>query len=215
VPVARSGPSGRSRPFGVRSQCHEYVGKSLYRGLAPQRCGGGLRPRRGDPRRSPAEDIVAVERVWLVHSDLEDRPPHPQLLRPKASRGRQSDAARMSDRHDTLFAFRHRSRPTALVLKRRGRRLRRQVAWSIRPTALERAGVLPPNGLSAPISLPTHSPRRCASPPGEGLDLSRASVRLVMQELIETEAEQRIGAVRHECTAIRVCGSQRLNAAVR
>jgi hypothetical protein len=47
------------------------------------------------------------------------------------------------------------------------------------------------------------------------VDLSRASVRIVMQELIETEAEQRIGAVRHECTAIRVCGSQRLNAAVR
>ena len=50
---------------------------------------------------------------------------------------------------------------------------------------------------------------------GEGVDLIRESVRLVMQELIETEAEQRIGAVRHECTAIRVCGSQRLNAAVR
>jgi hypothetical protein len=48
-----------------------------------------------------------------------------------------------------------------------------------------------------------------------GVDLSRASVRMVMQELIETEAEQRIGAVRHECTATRVCGSQRLNAAVR
>jgi hypothetical protein len=31
-----------------------------------------------------------------------------------------------------------------------------------------------------------------------GVDLSRASVRMVMQELIETEAEQRIGAVRHE-----------------
>jgi hypothetical protein len=27
------------------------------------------------------------------------------------------------------------------------------------------------------------------------------SVRMVMQELIETEAEQRTGAVRHECTA--------------
>jgi hypothetical protein len=38
---------------------------------------------------------------------------------------------------------------------------------------------------------------------------------MVMQELIEIEAEQRIGAVRHECTAIGVCGSQRLNAAVR
>jgi hypothetical protein len=69
------------------------------------------------------------------------------------------------------------------------------------PTALERAGVVPPNGLSAPIALPTQSPRRCASPPDEGVDLSRASVRMVMQELIETEAEQRIGAVRHECTA--------------
>jgi hypothetical protein len=34
-----------------------------------------------------------------------------------------------------------------------------------------------------------------------GVDLSRAAVRIVMQELIETEAEQRIGAVRHECTA--------------
>jgi hypothetical protein len=27
---------------------------------------------------------------------------------------------------------------------------------------------------------------------------------MVMQELIETEAEQRIGAVRHKCTATRV-----------
>ena len=31
VAVARSGPSGRSRPFAVRSWCHEYVGKSLYK----------------------------------------------------------------------------------------------------------------------------------------------------------------------------------------
>ena len=34
-----------------------------------------------------------------------------------------------------------------------------------------------------------------------GVDLSCASVRMVMQELIEIEAEQRIVAVRHECTA--------------
>ena len=60
---------------------------------------------------------------------------------------------------------------------------------------------MPPNGLSAPISLPTQPPRRCASLPGERLDLSCASVRMVMQEPIEIEAEQRIGTVRHECTA--------------
>ena len=35
---------------------------------------------------------------------------------------------------------------------------------------------------------------------GEGVDLIRESVRLVMQELIETEASERIGADRYERT---------------
>jgi hypothetical protein len=74
------------------------------------------------------------------------------------------------------------------------------------PTALERAGVVPPNGLSAPEDLLAYpaAAEMCESG-WRGADLSRGSVRIVMQELIETEAEQRIGAVRHECTATRVC----------
>jgi putative transposase len=39
---------------------------------------------------------------------------------------------------------------------------------------------------------------------GEGVDLIRESVRLVMQELIETEAADRIGAGRYERTDARV-----------
>ena len=39
---------------------------------------------------------------------------------------------------------------------------------------------------------------------GEGVDLIRESVRLVMQELIETEATERIGAGRYERTEARV-----------
>ena len=39
---------------------------------------------------------------------------------------------------------------------------------------------------------------------GEGVDLIRESVRLVMQELIETEASERIGAGRYERTEARV-----------
>jgi putative transposase len=39
---------------------------------------------------------------------------------------------------------------------------------------------------------------------GEGVDLIRESVRLVMQELIETEASERIGASRYERTEARV-----------
>ena len=39
---------------------------------------------------------------------------------------------------------------------------------------------------------------------GEGVDLIRESVRLVMQELIETEASERIGADRYERTDTRV-----------
>ena len=39
---------------------------------------------------------------------------------------------------------------------------------------------------------------------GEGVDLVRESVRLVMQELIETEASERIGAARYERTEIRI-----------
>ena len=35
---------------------------------------------------------------------------------------------------------------------------------------------------------------------GEGVDLVRDAVRLVMQELIETEAAERIGAARYERT---------------
>ena len=35
---------------------------------------------------------------------------------------------------------------------------------------------------------------------GEGVDLVRESVRMVMQELIETEAAERIGAARYERT---------------
>jgi transposase-like protein len=35
---------------------------------------------------------------------------------------------------------------------------------------------------------------------GEGVDLIRESVRMVMQELIETEAAERIGAGRYERT---------------
>ena len=38
-------------------------------------------------------------------------------------------------------------------------------------------------------------------PAGEGLDLIRESVRLVMQELIETEATEYIGADRYERTS--------------
>ena len=39
---------------------------------------------------------------------------------------------------------------------------------------------------------------------GEGVDLVRESVRLVLQELIETEAAERIGADRYERTDTRV-----------
>ena len=39
---------------------------------------------------------------------------------------------------------------------------------------------------------------------GEGVDLVRESVRLVMQELIETEATQQIGAGRYERSESRV-----------
>ena len=39
---------------------------------------------------------------------------------------------------------------------------------------------------------------------GEGLDLVRESVRMVMQELIEAEATERIGAARYERTESRV-----------
>ena len=39
---------------------------------------------------------------------------------------------------------------------------------------------------------------------GEGVDLIRESVRLVMQELIETEATERIGAGHYERTGTRV-----------
>ncbi len=39
---------------------------------------------------------------------------------------------------------------------------------------------------------------------GEGVDLIRESVRMVMQELIETEASERIGAGRYERTESRV-----------
>jgi putative transposase len=39
---------------------------------------------------------------------------------------------------------------------------------------------------------------------GEGVDLIRESVRLVLQELIETEAAERIGADRYERTDTRV-----------
>ena len=39
---------------------------------------------------------------------------------------------------------------------------------------------------------------------GEGVDLIRESVRLVMQELIETEASGQIGAGRYERTDARV-----------
>jgi len=39
---------------------------------------------------------------------------------------------------------------------------------------------------------------------GEGVDLIRDSVRMVMQELIETEATERIGAGRYERTQERV-----------
>ena len=39
---------------------------------------------------------------------------------------------------------------------------------------------------------------------GEGVDLIRESVQLVLQELIETEADERIGADRYEPTDTRV-----------
>ena len=39
---------------------------------------------------------------------------------------------------------------------------------------------------------------------GEGVDLIRESVRLVMQELIETEATERVGAGRYERSESRV-----------
>ena len=39
---------------------------------------------------------------------------------------------------------------------------------------------------------------------GDGVDLIRESVRMVMQELIETEATERIGAGRYERTESRV-----------
>ena len=38
---------------------------------------------------------------------------------------------------------------------------------------------------------------------GDGVDLIRESVRMVMQELIETEAAERIGAARYERTESR------------
>ena len=41
---------------------------------------------------------------------------------------------------------------------------------------------------------------------GDGVDLIRESVRMVMQELIETEAAERIGAARYERTESRVTG---------
>ena len=40
--------------------------------------------------------------------------------------------------------------------------------------------------------------------PGDGVDLIRDSVRMVMQELIEVEASERIGAGRYERTDERV-----------
>ena len=48
---------------------------------------------------------------------------------------------------------------------------------------------------------------------GEGVDLIRESVPLVMQELIETEASQQLGAGRYERTESRVTdrnGSKRV-----
>jgi putative transposase len=39
---------------------------------------------------------------------------------------------------------------------------------------------------------------------GDGVDLIRESVRMVMQELIETEATEKIGAARYERTDTRV-----------
>src|SRR4051812_17386323 len=44
---------------------------------------------------------------------------------------------------------------------------------------------------------------------GEGVDLIRESVRLVMQELIETEAAEHIGASRYERTEARVTDRER------
>ena len=48
---------------------------------------------------------------------------------------------------------------------------------------------------------------------GEGVDLIRESVRLVMQELIETEAAEQIGAGRYERTESRTHRPQRVPAA--
>ena len=47
---------------------------------------------------------------------------------------------------------------------------------------------------------------------GEGVDLIRESVRLVMQELIETEASEQIGAGRYERTETRVDRPERVPA---
>jgi len=47
----------------------------------------------------------------------------------------------------------------------------------------------------------------------EGVDLIRESVRLVMQELIETEASERIGVGRYERSDTRICDRQRVPAA--
>ena len=49
---------------------------------------------------------------------------------------------------------------------------------------------------------------------GEGVDLIRESVRLVMQELIETEAAEKFGADRYERTDSRIADRKRLPAAV-
>jgi putative transposase len=49
---------------------------------------------------------------------------------------------------------------------------------------------------------------------GEGVELIRESVRLVMQELIETEATERIGAGRYQRTESRGDRPQRLSPAV-
>jgi hypothetical protein len=68
------------------------------------------------------------------------------------------------------------------------------------PTALERAGVVAKWVECSDLLAYPVAAEMCESA-WRGVDLSRAAVRMVMQELIETEAEQRIGAVRHECTA--------------
>ena len=49
---------------------------------------------------------------------------------------------------------------------------------------------------------------------GEGVDLVRESVRLVMQELIETEATEVVGAGRYERSETRSTRAERVSAAV-